>query len=372
MNIAIHAADLDSERIDGTRIYIHNCLKNFGLLNKRDQFLIYHKKKDFNAQLTPPEFSNYKVIRLRFLFCWTQTRFAWEMRKAKPDALWMPMHSLPYLRSKKTKTVATIHDLAFKFFPDFFPRGDLRRLNLFTDYAIRNADRLIAVSNSTKNDIMKLYPGVEEDKIKVVYHGYDKTLFNMSVSQKEIRVTKAKYGISHAGYIIYVGAVQPRKNIGVLIDAFNIVRKKKEFEDFGLVIAGGLGWMYKDIIRKIGKAENVVALGNFKTEDLPALISGAEVFVLPSLYEGFGLPVLEAMACGTPVIAADNSSLREVAGDGGLLFNARDSMGLAEILFKILKSGKLKNELRAKGLRRVKKFSWEKCARETLECLTEW
>ncbi|OGI26436.1 MAG: hypothetical protein A3J76_00560 [Candidatus Moranbacteria bacterium RBG_13_45_13] len=368
MKIAINAADLDASRIDGTRIYIQNLLKNFGLFEKRDQFLIYHKS-EFNPDLTFPVFENYEIRKIKFPFWWTQTRFAWEMFREKPEVLFMPMHSLPLLRSRKTKTVVTIHDLAFKFFPHFFPKKDLRRLNYFTDYAIGKSDRIIAVSNSTKNDILKLYPGIRNEKIKVIYHGYDKKLFHENISQEKIEEVKARYALRVSRYVIYVGAIQPRKNISVLIDAFESLRREKSYEDVGLVIAGDLGWLYDDTVSKIEKAENVFATGKFETEDLPALLRGAEAFVLPSLYEGFGLPLIEAMACGVPVIAADNSSLSEIVGESGLLFKAKNADSLTEALRKLLENSKLQDDLRKKGLERVKDFSWEKCAKETLEWL---
>ncbi len=368
MRIAVNAADLDHPRIDGTRIYIWNMLKKFGSLDRESQFLIYHKNK-FNPQLTFPVFRNYEIRKIKSPFWWTQTRFAWETFREKPDVLWMPMHSLPYLRSKKTKTVVTIHDLAFKFFPHFFPKKDLRRLNYFTDYAIKKAHRIIAVSNSTKNDILKLYPGIKEEKIRVIYHGYDKNLFNEGISSDQIKKANIKYHIPYARYIIYVGAIQPRKNISGLVDAFELLRQDKTYKDVGLVIAGDLGWLYDDIVSKIKKTENVYAMGKFETEDLGALIKGAGVFVLPSLYEGFGLPLIEAMACGTPVLAADNSSLSEIVSDAGVLFDPCSRDSLAEALRKILESDKLRDDLRRKGLSRAKDFSWEKCARETLEWL---
>jgi glycosyltransferase involved in cell wall biosynthesis len=366
--IAINAADLDHDRIDGTRIYIHNILKNFGPLDQDDQFLIYHKG-EFNSQLSFPVYENYKIIKLHSALYWTQTRFAWETNKTKPDVLWMPMHSLPYLRSKKTKTFVTIHDLAFKFFPQFFPKKDLRKLNHFTDYAVKNADGIIAISNSTKGDILKLYPRIKEEKIKVIYHGYDKELFNANISEDRIKKAKSKYHIPHTKYIIYVGAIQPRKNISVLIDAFESLQRDESHKDIGLVIAGDFGWMYKDDIEKAKKKENICVTGKFETKDLPALVSGSIAFVLPSLYEGFGLPVLEAMACGVPVVAADNSSLSELVGDSGLLFEACNSEEFADTLNNLLKDDKLRDDLRNRGLERVKDFSWEKCAKETLEWL---
>jgi len=367
MRIAINAADLDHSRIDGTRIYIQNMLKNFGSeADERDQFLIYHKS-EFNPELSFPIYKNYKIIKTPFPFWWTQTRFAREIFHEKPDVLWMPMHSLPYLRSRKTKTVVTIHDLAFKFFPQFFPKKDLRRLNWFTDYAVRRADKLIAVSNSTKNDLLKFYPGLREEKIKVIYHGYDKEMFNDDIALDQIKKINTKYKIPDTRYIIYVGAIQPRKNIETLIDAFENI--KKDFPDLKLAIAGDLGWHYGPILEKIKSTEGVLFLGKFKTKDLPALLKGAEVFVLPSLYEGFGLPAVEAMACGAPVVAADNSSLGEILGGAGVFYKPNNAIELAKALRQVLENATLQNQLKEKGLERVKQFSWEKCARETLEWL---
>jgi glycosyltransferase involved in cell wall biosynthesis len=372
MKIAINASDLDHARIDGTRIYIQNILKNFSpaSCDRRDHFLIYHKNKEFNPELTFPIYPNYKIIDLNFPFWWTQTRFGWEIMRTAPDVLWMPMHSLPYLRSKKTKTTVTIHDLAFKFFPDHFPKKDLCRLNYFTDYAIKKSDKIIAVSNSTKEDILKLYPGVNEEKIKVIYHGYNKALFNTNISKDQIEQVKTKYKISFEKYLIYVGAIQPRKNIGILVDVFASLRQDSSYKDIGLVIAGDFGWLHENIVKKIQETENVTLTGKFKTSELPALLSGSEAFILPSLYEGFGMTALEAMACGTPVIAANNSSLREIIGESGLMFGANDPRELESMLREFLKNYKLKNDLRRKGLKRVNEFSWEKCAKETLAWIT--
>ncbi|OGI24904.1 MAG: hypothetical protein A3J76_05480 [Candidatus Moranbacteria bacterium RBG_13_45_13] len=369
MRIAINAADLDHQRIDGTRIYIWNMLKNFGPdADDRDQFLIYHKS-EFNPELAFPVFENYKIFEKPFPFWWTQTRFAWEIFREKPDVLWMPMHSLPYLRSKKTKTVVTIHDLAFKLFPQFFQKKDLHRLNLFTDYAVQNADKLIAVSSSTKKDLLKIYPGLREEKIKVIYHGYDKELFNENILEEEIEKIKLRYGLRASRYVIYVGAIQPRKNIGVLVDAFRELRKNPKHKDLALVIAGDLGWLHAPILEKIKSTDGVIYMGKFKTKDLPALLRGTEVFVLPSLYEGFGLPAIEAMACGVPVIAADNSSLSEIVGESGLLYKPNNAAELTKTLREILEDSALKNHLKERSLERAKDFSWEKCARETLEWL---
>lgn len=204
----------------------------------------------------------------------------------------------------------------------------------------------------------------------MIYHGYDKELFHTNISDEQVKKTNTKYQIPDTKYIIFVGTIQPRKNIDILLEAFMSLRQKEPYKNLKLVLAGSPGWMAENIIEKIKNTPGVVMTGIFDTQDLPALMSGAEILVLPSLYEGFGLPVLEAMACGTPVIAADNSSLREVAGDAGIFFDPYLSENLADSLIKILENDKLRDVLREKGLERVKNFSWEKCAKETLEWLT--
>jgi len=368
MRIAINASDLDHSRIDGTRIYIQNLLKNFGLLDSEDQFLIYHKS-EFNPQLAFPQFENYKIRKLEFPFWWTQARFAWEICREQPDVLWMPMHSLPYFRPRKTKSVVTIHDLAFKIFPQFFPRNDLRRINLLTDYAVRHADKLIAVSESTKKDILKFYPTAQSEKIKVIYHGCDKNMFHPDLEEKEISRVRKKYGIPDGRYIISAGSIQIRKNLETLLEAFSDLKKLQEFQDVNLVIAGQKGWMFESTMERVEKQKKVFYVGAYEPEDLPLLLGGAEIFVMPSLYEGFGLPVLEAMATGIPVIAAENSSLAEIVGESGKLFESQNSTQLSGILQEMLKNGIMIKEYKEKGLKRAGHFSWEKCTRETLEWL---
>jgi len=139
----------------------------------------------------------------------------------------------------------------------------------------------------------------------------------------------------------------------------------------GLVIAGDLGWFHESIVKKINESESVILTGKFETKDLPGLLAGAEAFILPSLYEGFGMTALEAMACGVPVIAADNSSLSEIIGENGLLFDENDSQDLERVLRELLKNNKLKDDLKNKGLARAAEFSWKKCAQETLDWLIE-
>ena len=369
MKIAIQAADLDAVRIDGTRVYILNLLKNFGKLDQASEFLIYHKG-EFNPELTPPYFSNYKIKRISAPFFWTQTRFAREIWKDKPEVLWVPMHNTPIFRRKKMKTVVTFHDLAYKYFPEYFPKKDLFKLNLLGGHAVRHSDKIIAISESTKKDILKFYPSVDENKIKVIYHGFDSDLYLQERNFKEENRIKNQAGIK-GDYILYSGAIQPRKNLETLIDAFDIF-KKKTGSPIQLVIAGERAWLWEDIVKKADSShfkKDIIMPGKLRFCDLGHLLRGAELYVFPSLYEGFGITVLEALASSVPLICAKNSSLPEVGGDAPLYFNANDPKELSLKIESILEDKNLRDEMIANGLEQIKKFSWEKCARETLEYL---
>ncbi|MDA3814818.1 MAG: glycosyltransferase [Patescibacteria group bacterium] len=167
--IAIDCADLDELRIDGTRVYIKNLLNYFGELDQSSQFFLYHRK-DFNPLLKPRLFQNYIDRKIPYRFAWTQTRLSYELMQDRPNVCWMPIQQIPFLASKKIKTVVTVHDLAFKIFPESFDYWRLKKLNFFHDSAVRRADKIIAISESTKKDLLKFHPQLDEQKIEVVYH----------------------------------------------------------------------------------------------------------------------------------------------------------------------------------------------------------
>ena len=370
MKIAIQAADLDAPRIDGTRVYILNLLKYFGKLDSSSQFLIYHKNK-FNPELAPPSFSNYKITAKSLPCLWTQIRFAGMIWKDKPDVLWMPMHNMPIIRRKGMKTVVTIHDLAFKYFPETFTKKDLLKINLLTKLAVTLADKIIAVSESSKRDILKFYPHVKAENIKVIYHGFDAEVYEKERNQEKEEEIKKKYGIN-GPYIIYIGAIQPRKNLEKLIEAFEILKKSEPSSDLKLVLVGEKAWLSDKVFEKIESSQyknDIICPGRVDFEPLGHLLRGARAFVFPSLYEGFGIPILEAFASRVPVVCSKNSSLPEVGGDAAIYFEDNDADDLARKIKNILTDDNLRNIHIAKGLEQIKKFSWEKCARETLEYL---
>lgn len=371
MKIAIHAADLDHKRIDGTRVYLANMLKNFGLLKSNDEFEIYHAN-EFNSHLAPPVLTNYQIKKIPFPWLWTQTRFAWQLFWDRPDVLWMPVHNVPILRRKSLKVVVTIHDLAFKIFPNYFPKKDLKKLNRLSDLAIKNADKLIAISQTTKNDILRFYPKVKPEKIVVINHGFDTELFSKKINIFESQLILSKFNSPAGGqnvkYLLYVGAIQPRKNLEVLIEAFE--KSKKLQPELKLILAGAPAWQAEKTLAKIATSkfkQDIIVTGTLPFSELPILYQNALAFVFPSLYEGFGIPVLEAFASGAPAIVAKNSSLVEVAGDSALFFETGNAEDLAKQLAKIITDKELRVELIAKGRKRANEFSWEKCARQTLD-----
>jgi glycosyltransferase involved in cell wall biosynthesis len=369
MKIAIQVADLDHSRIDGTRVYILNLLKQFGKLDLNSEFLLYHQN-DFNSELAPPKFSNYKEEKIKAPFLWTQTCFAWELFKTKPEVLWMPMAALPMLRRKSLKTVVTIHDLAFKYFPEYFLSKDLRKLNFLADYSIKNADKIIAISEATKKDILKFYPEIKEEKIKVIYHGFSGDVFLAERDWEKETELKKRLGIA-GEYILYSGALQPRKNLEKLIEAYDAYKTRTK-SAVKLVLAGEKAWLWENIEKKAKQSPysaDIIMPGRLKFCDIGHLFRGASVFAHPSLYEGFGITILEAFAAGIPLITANNSSLSEVGGLAALYFKADDANELSLQIERVLSDENLRIELIAKGKEQLKKFSWLKCAQETLEYL---
>ncbi len=369
MKIAIQTADLDHARIDGTRVYILNVLKYLGKISPEDVFTLYHRNA-YNPQLAPPQLKNYIEKEVSAPFLWTQTSFARALAKDQPDRLWMPMHSLPFFRPKKTKTIVTIHDLAFKLFPEHFPRRELRRINFLTDYAVAHTDQIIAVSQATKKDLLHFYPQLHEGNITVVHHGFDRNNFETKASEEKAQEFLEEFDIVEKKYILYAGAIQPRKNLTTLIDAFEKVREKNE--DMKLVLAGTKAWLWEGTYERIAQSpykKDIIITGTMGFKDLAILYQNAAVFVFPSLYEGFGIPVIEAFAANVPVICANNSSLIEVAGEGAILFDANDTGELAEKIGTVLVDERLREDLIMRGKRQKEKFSWEKCARETMSVI---
>jgi len=321
--------------------------------------------------------SNFELRSIPFPRLWTHLRLSAEMAVRPPAVLFVPAHVLPLIHPRRS--VVTVHDLGYLAYPEAHKPGDRRYLDWSTRWNARRATTVIADSAATKADLIRAY-GVDGRKIQVIHLGRDETLVPVRDAQilAEVRV---RHGIA-AHYMLYVGTLQPRKNLARLIEAFARAAAAPAFAGLQLVLAGKKGWLYDDLfaqVERMGLTGRVLFPGYVEDADLPALLSGALAFVFPSLYEGFGIPVLEAGACGVPVITSNTSSLPEVAGDpsagsgeaAALLVDPHDVDAIAEAMNRLVTDEALRAELSRRGLANVQRFSWEKCARETLAVLLE-
>jgi glycosyltransferase involved in cell wall biosynthesis len=290
-------------------------------------------------------------------------RLSWELFWHPVDVLLILASVLPFYHPKNS--IFTTHDLAYEMFPGAFTAFMRNYLMVSTRFAAQHAKKIIAVSQATKNDLIKLY-AVEPDKVVVTHLGFDKNQFKPR-SYSEVQPVLDKWQLSFQKYILFVGTLQPRKNIDRLIDAYLLLKKRNHIEQ-KLVIVGAKGWLYEPILAKIKQAgSSLVYLDYVSAEDLPYLYCGASLLTLPALYEGFGLPPLEAMASGVPVVVSNISSLPEVVGDAGVLVNPNSVDDIADGLLKALEDKNLQQQMIERGLTQAGKFSWENCAKKTLE-----
>jgi glycosyltransferase involved in cell wall biosynthesis len=285
----------------------------------------------------------------------------------KYDLIHFIDYSSPLIKIKKP-FIVTIHDLSYYKYPETFTYGSRKIKKIIAPYSIKNATRIIADSNNTKKDILSMF-NVNEEKIKVIYPG--RPNYQRIEDINEIKKVKRKYRIS-GEYILYLGTLEPRKNILSLIDAYYNLIKEEISEN--LVIAGKKGWLYSDIFEKVNHlklSDRIIFVGFVDEKDKPALYSGAKVFIYPSLYEGFGLPPLEAMTCGTPVIASRTSSLPEVIEESGIYINPRDINSISQALYDLIKNKNLRNKLKELGIKRSRFFDWKKTVEQVLEVYNE-
>ena len=271
-------------------------------------------------------------------------------------------HGLAYVAPILTNrpTVVTVHDLSFLHNPERFRRANRAYLRLFTRLSLKRARRVIAVSEHTRQDLMQVY-GLPADRIDVVYSGLDSHFHRPP--RREIEDFRSARGLPEH-FILYLGTIEPRKNLSTLIRAYARVRP----EGVKLVCAGGRGWMYQDVFQTVEElrlSRDVIFPGFLPDDDLPLWYSAADIFVYPSAYEGFGLPVTEALACGVPTITTNASSLPEAAGDAALLVPPDDTAALAEALEQLLGDSSLRASLAARGPRQAARFNWRAAACDT-------
>lgn len=274
--------------------------------------------------------------------------------------------------SKKCRKVVTFHDLSFKRYPQYFSWRK-RIWQIFLIDALKEAcqaDKIIAVSESTKSDLINLYH-INSDKIKIIYSGVGEHFRLINGEQAIKNDVVKKYKLPDK-FILYFGTIEPRKNIAGLIKAFEILKDNKNMLELKLVLAGAMGWLYKNIIKTAQASkyhQDIIFTGFIEEQDKPYLYNLAQLFVYPSFFEGFGFPLLEAMACGIPAIVSHNSSLPEVVGDAALMIDPYRLNEMSWAMNEILTNSATRERMIKKGFSRVQKFSWQKCAEETLEVL---
>jgi glycosyltransferase involved in cell wall biosynthesis len=345
----------------GINWYIHNLLLNLALADQENQYTVF---------LGDRRFSPNSGLTLRT--SWLPTtrplvRIVWE-QLVQPFVLWQEkidlLHSLAFVTPllSPCPSVITIYDLGFLIFPQGFRHSKRLYLTLLTRPSARKARRIITISESTKRDTVRLL-GVSSKKVDVVYCGVDKAFHPLP--EGEVASFRQKHGLPER-IILFVGTIEPRKNVVRLIEAYSRLRDGQ----VKLVIGGARGWLYEEVFARVEEldlAGDVLFPGYIPPDELRLWYNAAELFVYPSLYEGFGLPPLEAMACGTPVLTSNVSSLPEVVGEAGLTVDPVDSEGLAEAMNQVLGDGALRQSMREQGLARAGRFSWARAARETVE-----
>jgi glycosyltransferase involved in cell wall biosynthesis len=353
IGIDANEANLTPNRV-GVNQYAFDLLWEISKTKSSHEFLIYLKSQP----LPDMPKMNYRVIP--FPKFWTQTRLPWDLLThfPRPDVFFSMTHYAP--RVSPVPTVVSIMDLGFLQTPEQFTKKDFKQLKDWTEYSVKQAKKIIAISEYTKKDITREYGRKPEDII-VTPLSYDKKLFRPT---KNIKVLE-KYGIKR-DYILFLSSLKPSKNIEGLIRSFSML----DAQNYQLVIAGKKGWLFDKIftlVKTLKLDDRVIFTGFVDEEDVPVLMTHAGAFVMPSFYEGFGIPVLEAMACGTPVVVSKIASLPEVAGNAGIYIDPYNNSSIMEGIKTAI--GPERSRWVKLGLERVKMFDWEKTAQITIKCL---
>ena len=420
MIIGINAAAAIKQPRTGVEEYVYQLIKHLTMLPeaREHRFFLYApsiKNKKCHAEFIsashgipkqvrddkkenlfdfplPPNFI-IKELKWPLPFLWTQMRLAWELRWHKPDALFIPAHVLPFVSSENS--VVAVHGLEYEYFPEHYLFWRRWYLRWSTKSAVRRARKIIAVSENTKNDLVKLYR-VKAEKIEVVHHGISFSHSDPAEAGEESRPngrsgirqrSLATLGMTAVAkpYILYLGRLETKKNVQGILEAYKIL-KKEYGVPHELVLAGGRGYGYEKIKEKIDnfndyhaefisaphgipkqvRDDKIIEPGYVDNDTKWQLLSGADIFIFPSFYEGFGLPILEAQSAGVPVVTSANSCLPEIAGEGALFVNPKNPAQIAEAIKLIIDDSDLRDKLRQSGFENLKRFSWAKCAKETL------
>jgi len=355
-------------RSAGIHTYIAHLLHNLPKVDDAFRYTVYT-----NAQ--PPidvrsRSTRWPTVRPPLRIAWEQWVQPFVVWRDRPDLLHATAFVAPIL--SRRPTVITVYDLSFALFPELFRGANQAYLRAFTRLSLRRARRVIAISECARRDVNRVYD-VPLDRIDVAYPGVDSRF--RPLPQSEVEAFRRRHDLPDR-FFLYLGTLEPRKNLGRLLEAFaqqitaNWHTDNWHTDNWQLILVGGKGWMYDTLFAKVkafGLEDRVRFEGFAPAEDLPLWYNAATAFVYPSLYEGFGMPPLEAMACGTPVITSNAASLPEVVGEAGLMVGPEDVPGLAQAMRRVWEDEALRADRSRRGIEHAKRFTWEATARATVE-----
>jgi len=347
----------------GVEHYTKQLILGLAEQDKTNQYILYLRTKPEPWFFDLPKNFKVKILGygpIPFPYLWTQIRLSLEMLFAAPDVLFIPAASLPLIHPKKS--VVTVHDVAWRLYPETFKTLKRWYLEFTAWFACKFAWQVIAVSQATKDDLIKFYKTAEHN-IRVVHHGYDAASLVPQPGSAEL-ISKLP-----EQYILFLGTIQPRKNIVGLIDAFLQLKHEQSDLPHKLVLAGAMGWKIEETSARMNYPD-IIYLGHVADNDRWHLLHNASVYVLPSFYEGFGMPILEAFAAQTPVTTSNISSLPEVALDAAVYFDPHNIRDIKQAIQSVLFDQKLRSDLVTKGTKRLADFSWSASASQTLSVLT--
>ena len=369
MRIAIDAHSVGTG-LAGNETYAANLIEGLAEVDHFNEYTIYVTKREaverfsnrwpnFHVRVTLP---HSPLIRIPIVL-------SAELRKNPVDLLHVQFTSPPF---SPCPVVVTIHDLSFEHLPETFKRRSRAQLRLTVRRSAKRAARVITLSEHARQDLISTYE-LPPQMVRTIPLAAP-ARFQPVTDTTELQRVRDTYGIE-GDYILSVGSIQPRKNLGRLIASYSCLRRKQPSVKLPkLVLVGKRAWLYDETLNAIeqnGLRDSIILTGYVPERDLPALYSGAICFVYPSFFEGFGLPPLEAMKCGVPVIAGNRTSLPEVTGHAGLLVDPFDVQALASAIERLIGDSDFRNELRVKGLEQARKFDWRETARQTLEVYSE-
>ena len=364
MNIAVDGRVLQG-KTTGIGKYVDQVLSALSKIDKENSYYIFFNYKDISeVKNYGQNFQNVKVPFFKIIL--EQIWFPVLFRKYKIDLYFSPNHVLPII--KNSQTVVVIHDLAHLYFPQSLPKKAFWYYQTFIPGSLKRADRIIAISESTKSDIVKFFD-IESEKIKVLYPGVEKKKFEAKISKEHRKKIRNKLNLSN-DYLLTIGIFEFRKNYQRLIQAFNNIAKR--FPELKLVMAGPKSKDFPNIQRLVQQynlSDRVIFPGYLRQEEIITLYQEAKLFVFPSLYEGFGIPPLEAMAAGTPVVASCTSSIPEVVGNAAVLFDPKKPEAISKAIIEVLKDKNKEKQLILAGKKRVNlsQFDWCEVGKKTLE-----